>query len=872
MDDFLELLSTAVPNESDIPESELDPYTENIRNKDVDSDYDFTVANEELEQLNIENENKLKERLDSDTSSLQFTMIHPNDMGAIRRSFRKRASNEYGSKIRPKPYDPYEVAWNQQRINQYYWPGYHYIQQRGPVKVEFKNPNFKSWITDINNRFTRDLNDPMQMGAPYWQKYKRPKSDYVGVKEEISDEEYKDRNYDRMKEQNRLLNEEAKRIDEKKRNIKGRYSDQTVENLINFGMMDENGNLLNKQQREILKAERDKEERANLRKMDELMKQKNNENVIMTNPRRLNKYRNSVFEFDETQNAYINNQRVFEQQKSAMMGRPVVGGFIRSLDQNTDLPKNSSILGTYGVNSYSEYYKKLGYPTMPSYNQGYGYYGVSGMPDPNGLPTRYYDDGKRYLNPTRREIERNESPVIFVCRTQEECDAADEQIRKDYEFRKLKRKPKYDILKDDVEYELTIKTTDDTGYTEYKIYDSKLGRYLTSQEVHDKLNHMPPKDAPIDKKYAKMLLECIEQMEKDDTPNLVTELSRYNTYVADCVDYFRDILDRDTWTMVQEECQHALRKYRDADPLAIYKSTIITSTIEHTIVTVPKPAMPGEIEKVYLSKKDTLPESCQKIYDKIPFDKTGKDQVEYLSDLIDFKVLPRKEETIQDLINKMVNKLTNEHKYRLADYLAYKNIFRSTSGIPVNQVEKEFYKWWNKPYEGRKGMTQEDYEDAYASRMAYLADLNEDQFRQRCYTPQQIFDRQLDSYYQEMNRLTNGAFSDPNISANKRMSRINYAYAIINQRQASDIDINLPRGNKGWRPEWFYQCLNDRREACKQYGGLDPAAAAIWYNPDDPNDPYGVIDLTPNQDLSPDERRQKFVDRLFKRVRRPTIT
>ena len=75
--------------------------------------YDFEQANYELQEIYQKEEDDLYAHLAADKSPLTFETIHPNDTIAQKRILRKNRENTgYGSKIRPKPYDPYEVAWN----------------------------------------------------------------------------------------------------------------------------------------------------------------------------------------------------------------------------------------------------------------------------------------------------------------------------------------------------------------------------------------------------------------------------------------------------------------------------------------------------------------------------------------------------------------------------------------------------------------------------------------------------------------------------------------------------------------------------------------------------------------------------------------
>lgn len=837
--------------------------------------YDFEQANYELQEIYQKEEDDLYAHLAADKSPLTFETIHPNDTIAQKRILRKNRENTgYGSKIRPKPYDPYEVAWNMNRNARYYTPGLQYIQQRGPMGIQFENPKFREWITKVNTGITKEINDPVTMAAPYWEKYVRPKSEYIGVKDEISGEEHDDQKYERDKAGEKELDRIARVREQKIKDAKGRFDPLQLETLMNLGMVDSEGNLLSDQEREILYQERDREERRNLRSMEERQRRKQSEVTPGTNARKLNRLQNSIFEVDETQSALANNQRLYQVQRDAMMGRP----FNKETNYREVTPqeiaeqqRNSSILGVYGASNYQDYYRQMGMPAMPEYIPGYGYSGMGGVPDRYGLPTTYYDDGFRYLNPTKREIRRRELPVVYVCHNEEEWNKAEELKKKDYEFRKSRRPKRRDILKDGVDYELIRSKTDDDGYTHYSIYDSKLGRYLDHQEIHYRLEKtsLPPQGNTPDGEYVNMVMNCVKQIEKDDTFNLSTELSRYNTYVADVVGYLRDVLDLKTWEVLQEECMIQLFQYREADPLAIYKSTVFNNT-NHTIVAVPKPAAPGEIKGVLDKVIDTLPECCKKVYSHIPFDKTGKEQIAYLKDLYNLEIIPRKEDELHGLINKMVGRLDEKNQIRLADYCIYKSFFRQK--YHLNEVEEIFFNWWNSPFGSHNHMEEEDYETAYVNRMARLAEIKTNQFFASTLTRQQVLERTMANHYAWMNQITGGAISRPDLTSQQKLDLACYVNSMRDYDEIRKDPINIEcapdtsyANSDLYKAGWEY-----RRKNSVKFNGLDPAAAEIWYNPSDPDDPYnepGI--LCPDDETQ--ERRQKFIDRIFKRVRRPTI-
>jgi hypothetical protein len=838
--------------------------------------YDFEQANFELAQMNRTQEDVLFSHLEDNNAQLSFETIHPNDTIAQKRILRKRNTDGYGSKIRPKPYDPYEVAWTMNRNARYYQPGVEYIQQRGPLDIQFQNPKFREWITKANDGLTKELNDPVTMAAPYWETYKRPKSEYIGVHDELTDEEHDDLKYERDKAEHKELDRLAREREQKIKDVHGRFDKLQLETLMNLGMLDAHGNILSDEQREILNEERNREERRNLRSMEERTRRRQSEVLPGTSERKLNKLKNSVFEVDETQTAMENNQRLYQVQRDAMMGRP----FNKERNYREVTPqeiaeqqRNSSILGVYGLSNYQDYYKMMGMPTMPEYIPGYGYNGMGGVPDRYGLPTTYYDDGARYLNPTKREIRRRVFPTVFVCHNEEEWTKAEEYKKKDYEFRKARKFKKRDILKDGVEYELIWSSTSDEGYTTYEIYDSKLGRYLDMDEVHRRLDktRLPDQGNMPDGEYVNMVLDCVKQIEKDDTFNLSTELSRYNTYVADVVGYLRDVLDLKAWELLQEECMIQLFQYREIDPLSIFKSTVFNNA-NHTIVTVPKPAGPGEIKETLETYGDKLSEKCREIYVKnIPFDKMGKDQIAYLKDLYDFEVIPRDKDDLQGLINKMVNRLDEKHQLRLADYCIYKGIFRQK--YHLDEVEETFFKWWNSPFETQNKMDEETYENLYVTRMARLAEIRTHQFFASTLTRQQVLERELANHYAWMNQITNGAISRPDLTSQQKMDLICYINSMRDYEELRKTPINIECAPDVTHANYdlYMAPLRYREKESVKYNGLDPAAADIWYNPDDPDDPYSEpVILCP--DAKTKERRQKFIDRIFKRVRRPMIS
>lgn len=767
--------------------------------------------------------------------------VHPNDMISV--AMAKKLKTNDNSQDTPIIRAPNlgRMAWEQDRANKYYGSGLNYINQRGPMHVDMPNPKFNAWISRFNDGMNKELNDPVCMGAPYWEKYNEsPDFDKI---------EYEDKEYDRMKEQMIAMRNFEEDMKSSRIELAIKNNPVLSKNIIN---MDEDIARMQKEKKRLKPSER--------------MERKHNHTTPWINLRHVKENHNGIFYPNEYQSAYNNNSALYNQQMNIMMGNHQnMNNFVPD-----DTVNNSCVLGTRsslnpntGMINYSGY-------TTPQYKPGVGYLNMGGYPDVNGIPTVWFDDGGLCFRRTTIEKRRYGELKVVLYKSKEDADASMKKIEQQDEIERKYRKQRYAKNIKDMNIMIIYDTINEHGMHNYKIYSDKKGRMLTEDETNEKIHSLIPPGDVSDPVYQRLIKDTYKQYEEDDFINIVSELSRYNTYNSDMVGFLGSTLKKASMDILKYKCKEQIYKYRDKDPLALYKSTVMMiGDNGPLIVTVNKPSQEGEIADEIKRNYDKFTDNGKKALKNISKCKTVLEELEYLKTMRNFEVIKPEEDELTKFIKEFVlPQLSDNDIERLTNYRIYKSAYLiGNKGKDLKQLEQDYDNWWNYPGGMTKDMEEEEYEQRYADKMRYLTRMKEMEADKTCMTMQEYSNKLMIDRARLLINMSEGLLNKPNMTEEDIRKGVNYARAKIfeYENRYNSCPLHPPL----FKREWFHQALRDRLEASKKYGGLDPAAAAI-YLPTDPDDPYQNVDFS-GVNGDPEGRRQRFVDRIFKRIRRPSI-
>lgn len=496
------------------------------------------------------------------------------------------------------------------------------------------------------------------------------------------------------------------------------------------------------------------------------------------------------------------------------------------------------------------------------YVPGSGYFNTCGRQDPDGLPTTWFDDGGLYLTPTQEEIDDGEVVGIKLYRD-----------GKLIYSNGVERKPEIKTPENEECIVRLIRTTvKEDGTKEIDVYDATNNHHLTEEEVHRFVNREANKKTPANKqyicgkdykfaslgmsaspngnplfpdfsRYTSMIKSAQEQLEEDDTVKLTTELSRYNTFVADNYMWFSTILPPNAFKSLKQLCQSQLVQYREADPFAFIKSTVLLVG-DKTVWAEPKPTSLEEIEK--------LRKECT--YDLPDLDryKTVEEKVKYLQSYRNALIIPKeKDDAYKYIVKKLIPSLNKVQSSNKANYQIYKDFSRKCDKDPIT-FEERFYKWWMLP---KQKMSEKEYRIKYIRRMTELASQHMNELARQSVPYEEIVNQRNKNYNDFLVKLTNGKINNIKTmqDANEVTGAIiRYGQYLDSRRRARSHNVNVDQSN-------FLNALNARIADCRNFGGLDRAAAMI-YGPEDGYKPIQINPVDP-----PDVRAQDYIKKIFRK-------
>lgn len=727
--------------------------------------------------------------------------IHPNDP-----SLDETPKPKQSSPILPLvPHNPIPSALQselyRQQQQQMYVVGQQYLNNRGPISYQFSNPNGLMNLRKFQDDMNKKLNDPNTVIQSIIPQPEQSNSlGFIPVNH-MSEEEFKDTHYEREKEERK------------------KYAEKLKENH-DFG--NPNRDISN-----------DTIPRRRL-SYHEMVRRMNNTNTPTTVENFHTKsgdgllHFKSAFSKEEQQSAFDRARIQYEEQKKAILNKaPIL------YNNGQNVPQ------FYNPNDYSNYINNR-YPNRPRYYSGYGYAGVSGLPDENGLPTVWYNDNGKYLIPTDDEIDRRSIPIIHS--------------NKEGEYKNVINEPKQENQWYIKSSRITC-TEDGTPVREF--YNSKDGSI--KQVIYDE-------DFDSYDDYSSMGKDSVEQLAEDDTIKIATELSRYNIELADIFAWARNCIDYKQFLYLKRDCLDQLIEYRDNDPLCLYKSTVIMSG-STMIVLKPKPSTIEEIDQITSNIKSIEHSSLKldNIYvsyiSNILSANTLSDKLEILWNARDIEVIPRDKDKAYIKAKNIINELKDQKskgnfdRYRLTKSISRSNYLKEKKG---GIFEKEFAEWWNKP---RAGLTENMYEVMYSNRMNNLTIEKLYNLKDSDYSNE--ITRRAQMFNAEWERLSEGRFHKPNMTFNDYIIAMNVTSWNIAREEA------MRKQYEDWKT------TKTDTSKCKQSiidKVLDKNIENLGLSQVTKLPRYAPVSLSGiDKSLDIETRRQKFIERLLSRQRRPMI-
>ena len=730
--------------------------------------------------------------------------IHPNDPSLDEEFKPKQKSNPILPLVQHNPIpSAMQSELYRQQQKKMYEIGQQYIANRGPLTYQFSNPNGLMNLRHFQDDMNKQLNDPatvMQSIIPRPQQQSGP--GFVPINH-MSEEEFKDTHYEREKKEREQYAEKLK----KNRDFGNPNKDVSNDSI---------------PRRRLPYAE--------------MVKRRNNVNTptVMENFHTksgdgLLHISSSPFTQSEQQTAFNKANSQYEEQKKAILNKtPIVYNYGQSAPQ------------FYNPNDYTNYINNT-YPNRPKYYSGYGYAGVSGLPDENGLPTVWYNDNGKYLIPTDDEIKGRNIPVIHT------------NIEGDNEIKQIPKKPKSD------QWYIKVSMDDqmEDGTLIRKFYNSKDGS--VRQVVYDK-------EFDSYEDYSSMGQDSIDQMTEDDTAKIATELSRYNVELADIFAWARNCIDYKQFLYLKRDCLDQLIEYRDNDPLCLYKSTVILSG-STIIVVKPKPATIEEINGIIDNLKSVEHSSMKldNIYKRYLKDisnaKTLSDKLDIIRNSRDIEVIPKDKDSAYNKAKSIIDGIkdikvrSNYDRYRMTKSISRNNYLKEKKG---GIFEKDFAKWWNKP---RVGLSKNKYEIMYGNRMNDLTIDKLYKLKDADYSIE--VSRKAQMFNADWERLSEGRFHKPNMTFNDYIVAMNVTSWNIDKEETMKRQYEAWKTTKTDTSKCKQSIIDKVLDKNIENMGLSQVTKLPRYAPVS----LSGIDKT----LDTETRRQRFIERLLARQRRPMI-
>lgn len=220
------------------------------------------------------------------------------------------------------------------------------------------------------------------------------------------------------------------------------------------------------------------------------------------------------------------------------------------------------------------------------------------------------------------------------------------------------------------------------------------------------------KPAKLDYKKAAELNAQVEA--ENDTYTLAKEIARYNQVLADTLLWYQKNAEYHEFIEVKREAQEQLMEYRNCDNLSSAKSSVVIAG-DKTIVGEPRPLTMEQLEELAQKERvrlETQEEKEQGIIDSyrelnnplnrqmraIFSDNTVAGKIRKLQALTNITVIPYGDDRALKLLNQRIGQMTPFKLSEKDNYLTWKSLKRAVCPKEEREdFDERFDEWWNAP-------------------------------------------------------------------------------------------------------------------------------------------------------------------------------
>jgi hypothetical protein len=475
-----------------------------------------------------------------------------------------------------------------------------------------------------------------------------------------------------------------------------------------------------------------------------------------------------------------------------------------------------------------------------------GYYGaVPGMifPTMNNGP-QYFQTNNEWMLPTEEEIRSGEIPLVTVVRG---------EIDKDEEIAPIRKKSR----EEDIKFAIVRTHTDENGmeYDEFLYGDREVA------------NEKPNKNS-LDYKEAATIAKRSEL--EIDTYALAKELARYNSLLADNLLWYKDNVDNEEFMEIRREAQRELMKYRSDDKLSNIKSTVVIAG-DKTMILPPKPTTMQELERIAMEelsghktqkdKEDSIIDRYRNVNSPINTQRRAimngnsvKEIITKLQALTDMRINCGDEEIkTHEQFSKHDKDLSPIKINERDNYLTWKRLMKSAKSYineDITNFDEKFDEWWNKPRVTTPDQKREQFKK-YQIQMTELSIEHYNRIQQNAQSPEQKEQTYVNAVIKSWRDYDKGVIT-PDMSLYDFLDNANFLLT-------RNIEVQIERdSNKASR---LYD-PNAYLAEVRKHSAIRNMQDGLGFVP--------TMDLMDHKVYQ--QKRQDFINQIFKKANRGTIT
>jgi hypothetical protein len=352
----------------------------------------------------------------------------------------------------------------------------------------------------------------------------------------------------------------------------------------------------------------------------------------------------------------------------------------------------------------------------------------------------------------------------------------------------------------------------------------------------------------------------------DDTYTLVKELRRYNQELADNLLWYQNNVDFEEFIQMKRECQNQLIEYRNNDPVSSAKSSVIIAG-DNTLVKEPRILTDKQLKDMrnnFKAQKDEKGEIIENdikkysmdyikfqtqdntIFDNISIDK----KIEKLKDINNLKVIPLDKDKAYIKMNTAIKNLSPIKVTQKDRYVLWKKLLRGARVLnkqSLDNFDKEFDEWWNKP----RIKNQDDFNEKYLDRLYALHYEHLILMDRMQPTEEQIKNSTESTIAHQWNDFDQGT-SKENSSTYQFMKNLGFLETRMIEQ---DIQKQRHQLRRRYDPVAY-------KNLARQYSAKQNYIDGKGY--------VSTVDLMNQKEYN--RKRQLFIDQIFKKANRGTIT